>query len=155
MTSNDLKISSNQPVKNEKSKFKSGEKIEINDQYLDEILDNNNIKIKLAMEIISNDQTIRSETVQDLKDFNCQSLTTQAKKGEQLVFMMPAIKKTFNLLGDDLIELSTENDGLKNKMGSYDKKWLEESKAKLLKVTDDEKRANLFMSRMKKQIDKH
>ena len=29
--------------------------------------------------------------------------------------MMPAIKKVFNLLGDDKVELSTQNDALKNK----------------------------------------
>ena len=69
--------------------------------------------------------------------------------------MMPAIKKAFNLLGDDIVELSTENDALKNKIGSYDEKWLEESKANMLKQIDDEKRANLIMSRMKKQMDKH
>ena len=34
--------------------------------------------------------------------------------------MMPAIKKTFNLLGDDIFELFTENDKFKNKIGSYD-----------------------------------
>ena len=67
---------------------------------------------------------------------------------------MPAIKKAFNILGDDIIELSTENDVLKNQIGEYDQKWLEESKAKLLKDINDEKRANLFMSRMKKQMDK-
>ena len=69
--------------------------------------------------------------------------------------MMPAIKKAFNLLGDDIVEISTENDALKNKIGSYDEKWLEESKAKLLKQIDDEKRANLIMSRTKKQMGKH
>ena len=42
---------------------------------------------------------------------NNQSLATQAKKGEQLVSMMPDKKKVFNLLGDDIVELSTENDG--------------------------------------------
>ena len=68
--------------------------------------------------------------------------------------MMPAIKKTFNVLGDDIIELSVENDALKNQIGDYDQKWLEESKAKLLKDINDEKRANLFMSRMKKQMNK-
>ena len=67
---------------------------------------------------------------------------------------MPAIKKAFNLMSDDIIELSTENDALKNKLGDYDEKWLEESKAKLLKDIDDEKRANLIMSRMKKQMNK-
>ena len=67
--------------------------------------------------------------------------------------MMPAIKKAFNLMGDDIVELSTENDSLKSKIGSNDEKWLEESKNKMLKQIDDEKRANLFMSRMKKQME--
>ena len=107
------------------------------------------------MIIISTDKSVRNDTIQDLKDFNQQSLTTQAKKGEELVSMMPAIKKAFNLLGDEIVELSTENDALKNEIGSYDEKWLEESKAKLLKQIDDEKRANLIMSRMKKQMEIH
>ena len=47
------------------------------------------------MQVISNDQTVRSNTVQDLGEFNSQSLASQAKKGEQLVSMMPAIKKLF------------------------------------------------------------
>ena len=111
--------------------------------------------MELAMQIISNDKTVRKGTIQDLKDFNQQSLKTQAKKGEQLVSMMPAIEKSFNLLGDDIVELSTENDALRNKIGSYDEKWPEESKAKLLKQIDDEKRANLITSRMKKQMEKH
>ena len=111
--------------------------------------------MELAMQISSNDRTVRNDTIQDLKDFNQQSLTTQAKKGEQLVSMMPAIKKAFNLLGDDIVELSTENDVLKNKIGSYDEKWTEESKNKLLKQIDDEKRANLIMFRIKKQMEKH
>ena len=109
----------------------------------------------LAMQLISSDQTVRDSTIQDLKDFNQQSLTTQAKKREQLVSMMPAIKKAFDLLGDDIVDLSTENDALKNKIGSYDEKWLEESKNEMLKRIDDEKRANLIMFRMKKQMEKH
>ena len=92
------------------------------------------------MQIISNDKTVRNDTVQVLKEFNQQSLTTQAKKGEQLVSMKPAIKTPFNLLGDDIAELSTENDALK-KIGSYDEKWLEESKARLLQQIADEKKS--------------
>ena len=107
------------------------------------------------MQLISTDQTVRNDTIKYIKDFNQQSLSTQAKKGEQLTSMMPAIKKTFKVLGDDIIELSTENDVLKNQIGEYDQKWLEESKAKLLKDIDDEKRANLIMSRMKKQMNKN
>ena len=97
------------------------------------------------MQLGSSDQSVRNDTIQDLKDFNQQSLSTQAKKGEKLVSMMPAIKKAFNSLGDDIIELSVENDALKNQIGDYDQKWLEESKAKLLKDINDEKRANLIV----------
>ena len=110
--------------------------------------------MELAIHIISNDKTVRNDTIQDLEEFNQQSLTTQAKKGEQLVSMMPAIKKAFDLLGDDIVDLSTENDVFKNQIGDYDEKWLEESKAKLLKQNDDEKSANLIMSRMKKRMNK-
>ena len=106
------------------------------------------------MQLISSDQTVRNDTIQDLKDFNQQSLSTQAKKGEQLKSMMPAIKKALNILSDDIIELSTENDVLKNQIGEYDQKWLDESKAKLLKDINDEKRANIIMTRMKKQMNK-
>ena len=69
--------------------------------------------------------------------------------------MMPAIKKAFNLMGDDIVALSVKNESLKNQIGQYDEKWHQESKVKLLKEIDDEKRANLIMSRMKKQIEKH
>ena len=113
------------------------------------------ILMELTMQIISSDQTVRNDTIKDLREFNSQSLSTKAKRGEVLVSMMPAIKKAFNLLGDDIVELSTENDALKNQKGDYDQKWLEESKAKLLKDISDEKRINLIMSRMKKQMNKN
>ena len=106
------------------------------------------------MQIISTDKTVRNDTIEDFKDFNSQSLSTRAKKGEQLVSMMSAIKKAFTLLDDDIVELSTEKDALKNKIRSYDEKWLEESKNKMLKQIVDEKRAKLIMSRMKKQVEK-
>ena len=106
------------------------------------------------MQIGSTNQKVRNNTIQDLKDFNQQSLSTRAKKGEQLVSMMPATKEAFTLLGNDTVDLSTENDALKEKIGDYDEKWLQESKEKLLKDIDDEKRANLIMSRMKKQMNK-
>ena len=110
--------------------------------------------MEVAMQLISTDQTVRDNTIEDLKDFNSQSLSTKARKGEQLVSMMPAIKKAFNLLGDDIVDLSTENDALKEKIGDYDERWLQESKENLLKDIDDKKRADLIMSRMKKQMNK-
>ena len=60
--------------------------------------------MELAMQIISNDKTVRNDTIRDLKDFNSQSLSTRARKGEQLVSMMPAIKKAFDLMGDDIVD---------------------------------------------------
>ena len=69
--------------------------------------------MELAMQIISNDKMVRSNRVQDFKNFNSQYLTRQVKKREQLVSMMPAIKKTFDQMGDDVIEISTENESSK------------------------------------------
>ena len=62
---------------------------------------------------------------------------------------MPANKKAFDSRGDYIFELSTDSESLKNKIGSYNEKCLEESKAKLLKQIDDEERANLIMSEKK------
>ena len=110
--------------------------------------------MELAMQFISYDRTVRSNTAQDLKESNSQSLATQAKKEEQLLSMMLDIKKACDFLGDDKVEFSTKNEPLKCKIGSFDENWSEESKAKLLKQIDDEKRANLIMSGMQKQMEK-
>ena len=82
------------------------------------------------MQESSTDKTVRN----DLKEFNFQSLTTQIKKGELLVSMMPAFEKAFNLMGDDVVQ---------------------ESKAKLLIEVDYDKRASSIMSKMKKQMNKN
>ena len=105
--------------------------IEINDEYLDETLRNENLKVVSAMQIISKGQTVGNITLQDLREFNSQSFSTQAKKGEQLVSMMLAIQKVFDLMCDDIVELSTENEILKNQIGDYNEKWVEKSKTKL------------------------
>ena len=57
MTSNDVKTTSNETVKNKKNKLKGGslqENIEINEHYLDKILKNNNIQngISYAIELL-------------------------------------------------------------------------------------------------------
>ena len=43
------------------------------------------------------------------------------KRGEQLISVMPAIKKAFDLMGDDIVELSTKNDFLKKKVPTVKK----------------------------------
>ena len=67
---------------------------------------------------------------------------------------MPANKKSFDLMGDDIVEFSIENESLKIKIGCYDEKLLDEFKAKRLKQIDDEKRADLIMSRLGEQMRK-
>ena len=150
-----VKRTFNKRNKNNSKAASVHDNIEITDEFWDKILHSNNLWIDLAMQIISNDQTVRNQTVQDLKDCNSQSLAKQAKKEEQLVSVMPAIRKAFDLMGDDIVELSTKNDSLKNRIGSYDEACLKKSKAKLLKQIDDEKRENLNMSRMQKQTKNH
>ena len=63
--------------------------------------------------MISNDETVRTNTVHDLKDFNSQSSATPVKKGEQLASIRPAPKKVFEFLGDDIVELPTKTEFLK------------------------------------------
>ena len=79
-----------------------------------------------------------------MKEVKSQHLATQDKNA-----------KIFDLKVDGILDKSTENEFLKNRIGSYDEKWLEESKAKLLKQIDDKKRAIIFMSRMEKQLKEH
>ena len=67
---------------------------------------------------------------------------------------MPAIKKAFDPMGDDIVDLSTQNETLEKQIGDYDEKWLKEAKAKLMKQIDIDKRAKFVMSRVKKQMNK-
>ena len=67
---------------------------------------------------------------------------------------MPAICKAFDSMCDDRVELTTKNESLKSKIGSYDEKCLEDSETNLWKQIDEDKRANLNMSRMEKQMKK-
>ena len=69
------------------------------------------------MQIISNDQTVRCNTVQGLGDFNSQSLATEAKRGEQLVSIMPAIKKAFDLMGDNIVKFFSRKRCFKKQNG--------------------------------------
>ena len=77
------------------------------------------------------------------------------KNGEQLVPLMPAIKEVFGFLGRDMVALSRKNDALKNQIGDYDGKWLEESKTNLLKQINDEKTENIIVCGLQKQMIKH
>ena len=52
--------------------MKGGALFEINDQYLDGILHNKNRQMNLATQIISNNKTVKSDTIQNLKEFNSQ-----------------------------------------------------------------------------------
>ena len=78
---------------NKKIRLKGVGIIETNGEYLDETLPNNNAQVELVMQVMSKGKTVRNNTVKGLKDFDSQSSATQAKKGEQIVSIMPAIKR--------------------------------------------------------------
>ena len=103
------------------------------------------------MRSISNDKFVRIYTVQDSEDFNSQPIATENKEREQLVAVMPAIEKTFDILGNDILEFFTGKKSLKNQIDSYNDKLLEESEAMLLEQFDDEKRANWVISTLEKK----
>ena len=63
---------------------------------------------------------MRNDFVQDSEEYNSQSLARQAKKGEHSISMMLAIKKDFDQMGDDIVEISTKKESLKYKIESYD-----------------------------------
>ena len=73
-----------------------------------------------------------SEKMQVLKVSNSPFLASQAKKREQLNSMMPSIENVFDLMVDWILDFTAENETMKNEKGSYDEKWLEESKGNLL-----------------------
>ena len=51
------------------------------------------------MQIISADKTVRSDTIEDLKEFNSQSATTQAKKNRAISFCDTCYQKSFQSNG--------------------------------------------------------
>ena len=108
--------------------------------------------MELAMQIHCFDKTARWNAVQDLKDSYSQSLETQSKKKEQVVSLLRAIDKAFDLMGDDIVDLSTENESLKYKIVLL--RWFGKSEAKLLKQFNDEKRSKWNMSRNEKLMEK-
>ena len=83
--------------------------------------------MELAMHLISKDKSARTTAEHDLNDFSSQSLATQSEKGEQFDSSMPSIKKAFDILDVDIVELSTENEALTNEKGTYNDKWIKES----------------------------
>ena len=82
MTPNEYNKSPKSKNKNNSKAGSVHENIEIDDKSLDHILHNNTLLMVLAIQFISNDRTVWSDTVRDLKEINNQSLATQAKKGD-------------------------------------------------------------------------
>ena len=77
------------------------------------------------------DKKLREETIRDLKDYKSQSILTQAIR-EEFLTTLPAVKRRYNILGDEIMELDTENIILKNKTSAHHQKCLLESKERHL-----------------------
>ena len=48
-------------------------------------------------------------------------------------------------MGDDIVDLCTEDQSLKKKKGSFEEKWVEESETRILRQLIDDERANLIV----------
>ena len=66
---------------------------------------------------------------------------------------MPAVKNSFYISRDDVIEFKIENNKSKKIVGFY-QTWLQETRGKQLKSKDDEKKANFLMGLLKKRLAK-
>ena len=62
-----------------------------------------------AIQIASKDKNI-SEKTRAWKDYKCQSLLTEARKGENLVAMLPDFERQNNKLRDEIMTSDTQND---------------------------------------------
>ena len=111
------------------------------------------------VEFLKSDPNVRQQIRSDLIKFNKQNLVTQAKKGEELVAIVPVIKQAIQIMGDDIYELGVENDILRNKMGDVDEKWLSQTKTNITSNSTNSPeglaRKNAYiLNRMKNQIAK-
>ena len=68
----------------------------------------------LALHFYSNSKTVRSGTSQDIKDFNSLSVYRQSQKGELIVSMMLCTEESYEIFGDDIVELSIKNETLES-----------------------------------------
>ena len=55
-----------------------------------------------------NDKDIRQETIRDLIAKEPKAILTQSKKGEELVAMLTANKKGFEIMRDEIMQADTE-----------------------------------------------
>ncbi len=67
---------------------------------------------------------------------------------------MPAIKRAFEIMRDDIYELVVENNILRDNMGDVNEEWLETSKKKLLENTGDDKKNKSLLQRMRQKQQK-
>ena len=93
------------------------------------------------MELISNNKTGRSDTIQNLKDFNKQSISNPTGEKEQILAM-----------GDDKVESSNKNGTLKSKEGSHNETMLEKPETTLNQKIDKEKTVAIIIARMNEQL---
>ena len=106
------------------------------------------------MQIIYNDKkSVKQNCAKPIR-LQVTSLSIASQKREPVLSMMSAIREVFDLVVDDIVEFSTENESLTIKISSHDKKWLEESHINFLKQFDAAKWASLIMARMQKQMKK-
>ena len=84
----------------------------------------------LAIQLASNCKKLGGETIQESEDYKSQPLQAQVIRGEELVALLPAIRKRYNSLEDEIMELTIGNIIMENRISEISEKRLEKSKEK-------------------------
>ena len=103
--------------------------------------------MELALPITSQDQKVETNAVHDFKEYKSQSLSKDVKK--TVSFYDICHTKSFQFKGRWYSKIFSRKQIYEEENGLLRlKKWFAESKARLLNQFDDDKNANLIMSRM-------
>ena len=88
---------------------------------------------------------MRKETIKHSKDFILQSKITKARSAEEIVAVLPAVEKAFNLLGIDKDDLSTEKESQKILEREPIEKLMAKATAKRLRKRADNEKQKLSL----------
>ena len=106
-----------------------------------------------ALQILKENKNVRQEGIQAVNEFRKENLSNQAKQGEKLVAIMPGVKAAFEMMTDEIYELGTENDQLKEFIGEENMEIVNKNHKKLLQDTKNNNniRNSYVYNRMKKK----
>lgn len=103
------------------------------------------------VEYLKTNSEIRNKIREELVDLSKQSLSTKARRCEELTANTVVYQEAIQIMGDDIFDLTVENNVLKERIGPVETSWLEDKKEKSKLSYDSEAKGKVILSRLKKQ----